>query len=76
MPWSLLAILLGVCAVMCAVGFYKFVYFLSIGYGFAVAGGGIAVFVMYLVDPSSVPLWIVLIQMALFIAYGARLSGF
>lgn len=37
MPWSLLGILLIVCAVMCAVGFYKFVYFLSIGYGFAVA---------------------------------------
>ena len=42
MPWDLLGILLAVCAVMCAVGFYKFVYFLSIGYGFAVAGGGIA----------------------------------
>ena len=40
MPWSLLGILLAVCAVMCAVGFYKFVYFLSIGYGFAIAGGG------------------------------------
>ena len=36
MPWSLLGILLAVCAVACAVGFYKFVYFLSIGYGFAV----------------------------------------
>ena len=40
MPWSLLGIILIVCAVLCAVGFYKFVYFLSIGYGFAVAGGG------------------------------------
>ena len=76
MPWSLLGILLAVCAVMCAVGFYKFVYFLSIGYGFAVAGGGIAIFIMYLVNPSATPLWLVLIQMALFIAYGARLSGF
>ena len=35
MPWSLLGILYIVCAVLCAVGFYKFVYFLSIGYGFA-----------------------------------------
>lgn len=76
MPWSLLGILFAVCAVMCAVGFYKFVYFLSIGYGFAVAGGGIAIFIMYLVNPSATPVWIVLIQMALFIAYGARLSGF
>ncbi len=76
MPWSLLGILLIVCAVLCAVGFYKFVYFLSIGYGFAVAGGGIAIFVMYLINPTATPFWVVLIQMALFIAYGVRLSGF
>ena len=76
MPWSLLGILLAVCAIACAVGFYKFVYFLSIGYGFAVAFGGVAVLVMYLINPSATPLWIVLVQNALFIAYGARLSGF
>ena len=76
MPWSLLAILLIVCAVMCSVGFYKFVYFLSIGYGFAVAGGGIAILVMYFVNPTATPLWIMLVQTALFIAYGVRLSGF
>jgi steroid 5-alpha reductase family enzyme len=76
MPWSLLGILLAVCAVACAVGFYKFVYFLSIGYGFAVACGGIAVLVMYLINPTVTPLWIVLAQTALFIAYGIRLSGF
>ena len=76
MPWSLLGILLAVCAVACAVGFYKFVYFLSIGYGFAVAFGGVAVLVMYLIHPTATPLWIVLAQTALFIAYGVRLSGF
>ena len=76
MPWSLLGILLAVCALMCAVGFYKFVYFLSIGYGFAVAGGGIAVLVMYLINPTNTPVWIVLVETALFIAYGVRLSGF
>lgn len=76
MPWSLLGILYIVCAIMCAIGFYKFVYFLSIGYGFAVAGGGIAVLVLYLLNPSATPLWIVLIQAALFLAYGVRLSGF
>ena len=76
MPWSLLGILLAVCAVLCAVGFYKFVYFLSIGYGFAIAGGGIAVLVMYLINPTATPLWVVLVMTALFIAYGVRLSGF
>lgn len=76
MPWFLLGILSIVCAVLCAVGFYKFVYFLSIGYGFAVAGGGIAVLIMAFVVGTEAPLWMLLIQTALFLAYGARLSGF
>ena len=77
MPWwSLLGIVAAVCAILCAVGFYKFVYFLSIGYGFAVAGGGIAILVMALTNPGNTPIWILLIQAALFLAYGIRLSGF
>ena len=76
MPWDLLGILAIVCAVLCAVGFYKFVYFLSIGYGFAVAGGGIAVFIMALVVRTEAPLWVLLVQATLFLAYGIRLSGF
>ena len=76
MYWNLLGILFAVCAIACCVGFYKFVYFLSIGYGFAVAAGGLATLVMYLVNPSATPIWIVLVQAALFVAYGARLSGF
>ena len=76
MPWSLLGILLAVCAIACCVGFYKFVYFLSIGYGFAVAAGGVATLIMYLVNPTATPWWIVVVQAALFVAYGARLSGF
>ena len=76
MSWDLLGIILAVCAVLCAVGFYKFVYFLSIGYGFAVAGGGIAILVMALINPTETPLWIVAVQAILFLAYGIRLSGF
>ena len=74
-----LLILLIVCAILCAVGFYKFVYFLSIGYGFAVAGGGIAIFIISLANGwlNSTPMLIFAIaQMLLFVAYGARLSGF
>ncbi len=75
--WICLAILLGVCALLCAVGFYKFVYFLSIGYGFAVAGGGIAVLIMAFVAGKVGNLWwLVILQAALFLAYGIRLSGF
>ncbi|MBR2861821.1 MAG: DUF1295 domain-containing protein [Clostridia bacterium] len=76
MPWDLLGIILAVCAVLCAVGFYKFVYFLSIGYGFAVAGGGIAILIMALVNPTATPFWLLLIEAVLFVAYGVRLSGF
>lgn len=76
MPWGLLGILYAVCAVLCSVGFYKFVYFLSIGYGFAIAGGAVSIFVIYLLNPTQTPLLIVLLQLALFIIYGARLSGF
>jgi steroid 5-alpha reductase family enzyme len=77
MGWSYLGILLAVCAVLCAVGFYKFVYFLSIGYGFAVAGGGIAILILALANGwSEGVLWLALIQAVLFLAYGIRLSGF
>ena len=76
MYFNLLWIILVVCAALCAIGFYKFVYFLSIGYGFAVAGGGIAILIMALVAPTEAPIWITIIQAALFIVYGARLSGF
>jgi steroid 5-alpha reductase family enzyme len=80
MYWDLLGILFVVCAVLCAVGFYKFVYFLSIGYGFAVAGGGIAVLILNVLLPHTTetvaPWFIPLIQAILFVIYGARLSGF
>lgn len=76
MDWNLLGILLAVCAALCAVGFYKFVYFLSVGYGLAIAGGGITILIMYLAAPTATPLWIVLVQALLFVIYGARLSGF
>lgn len=76
MPWNLLGILFLVCAVLCAVGFYKFVYFLSIGYGFAIAGGGLAIFILYLIHPTATPVFLVALQLVLFLIYGARLSGF
>ena len=47
MGWEYLWILLIVSAVLCAVGFHKYVYFLSIGYGFAVAGIGAALMILF-----------------------------
>ena len=38
--WVFIAIFTGVALLMCAVGFKKFVWFLSVGYGLAVVGLG------------------------------------
>ncbi len=70
-PSSMLVILI-VCAVLDAVGFYKFVYFLSVGYGFAIAGCGIAMVAMYGFGIGTA----CLLLCALFVVYGVRLSGF
>lgn len=40
--WPLTCIFLLVSAICCAIGLKKFVYFLSVGYGFSVIGLGIA----------------------------------
>lgn len=70
-PQSMLIIVI-VCAALSAVGFYKFVYFLSIGYGFAIAGCGIALLAIYGLD-MGVPMILIC---ALLVAYGVRLSGY
>ncbi len=61
-----------VCGVLSAIGFYKFVYFLSIGYGFAVSGVGITLIIMFRKSLSLGCLALCL----LLIVYGIRLSGF
>lgn len=72
--WLLLLIFFLVSAVLCSIGFKKFVYFLSIGYGFAVAGLGIAYFVFAMIKGYYDI--ITIIQCILFIIYGLRLSSF
>ena len=42
MNWTLIGILFAVALVCCAVGFKRFVWFMSVGYGFAVAGIAVA----------------------------------
>jgi steroid 5-alpha reductase family enzyme len=77
MGWQYLLIIFIACAVLCAVGFYKFVYFLSIGYGFAIAGGGITVLILTIINGwGGDIIWLALLQALLFLAYGIRLSGF
>ena len=75
MGWNFLGIFYVISLVVCLVGFYKYVYFLSIGYGFAVSGIGVAMAVMMLTGalPASLPMFIFC---ALYLIYGIRLSGF
>ncbi len=65
-------VVLVVCAVLSAVGFYKFVYFLSVGYGFAVCSAGAAILAMYW---GRLTPWTIVLCL-LFMAYGIRLGGF
>ncbi|MBQ5985997.1 MAG: DUF1295 domain-containing protein [Clostridia bacterium] len=77
MGWGFLGIICAVCAVCCACGFKKFVWFLSIGYGFAIAGGGITILILTLANGwGGAATWLAVLQALLFVAYGARLSGF
>ncbi len=65
-------ILFAVALLCCVVGFYKYVYFISIGYGLAISGQGIAMLFL-LRDRISVP---VVLSCLILILYGFRLSGF
>lgn len=75
MGWNYLAIFFVLSLLVCLCGFKKYVYFMSIGYGFSVAIIGVAMAVMSLMGifPSTIAHYI---QFALFVVYGIRLSGF
>lgn len=60
--------------VLCSIGFYRFVWFMSVGYGFSVAGIGIAMFMMSLVRGQfGIPFTVLC---ALCVIYGLRLGLF
>ncbi len=65
-------ILFGAAMLISAIGFYKYVYFISLGYGFSIAGLGAIMLVMFR-DGLS---WGTVAACVLFIAYGLRLSGY
>ncbi|MBQ2854838.1 MAG: DUF1295 domain-containing protein [Oscillospiraceae bacterium] len=75
MGWNYLGIFFALSLVVCLCGFKKYVYFMSIGYGFSVAVIGAAMAVMSLMGIFSAGI-AHYIQFALFIIYGFRLSGF
>lgn len=65
-------ILMLIALVVSSVGFYKYVYFISLGYGFSIAAMGVAMFVMY----REVIGWGTLAMCVLFLIYGCRLGGY
>ena len=75
MGFQYLGIFFALSLLVCLCGFKKYVYFMSIGYGFSVAVIGAAMIVMSLMGifPAAPAHYI---QFVLFIVYGMRLSGF
>ena len=65
-------ILLAVAMLISSIGFYKYVYFISLGYGFSIAGLGVAMVIMFFGSLSVGTVAACL----LFVVYGIRLSGY
>jgi len=74
--WTHLGIFFALSLLVCLCGFKKYVYFMSIGYGFSVAVIGAAMAVMGLMGSYGALTLAHYIQFALFVIYGFRLSGF
>jgi steroid 5-alpha reductase family enzyme len=55
-----------------SIGFKRFVWFISIGYGFSIAGAGLAIIAMFCRNLNIVSL----IMCLLFVIYGCRLGGY
>ena len=65
-------ILVLIALVVSSVGFYKYVYFISLGYGFSIAAMGIAMPIIFMEEISLGTI----IMCALFLIYGCRLGGY
>lgn len=65
-------IMMGIALVVSSVGFYKYVYFISLGYGFSIAAMGIAMLIIFMEEISLGTI----IMCALFLIYGCRLGGY
>ena len=65
-------ILLGLALLVSSMGFYKYLYFISLGYGFSVAVMGAAMLVLFRDSLSLVTVLMCL----MFVVYGCRLGGY
>lgn len=69
MNWILLVL---AALIISGIGFYKYVYFISLGYGFSIAGLGVLLAVLFAdtLTPGT------LLACVLLVVYGVRLGGF
>jgi len=67
-------IFLAVSAVCCFIGFFRFVWFLSVGYGLAAAGIGAGMLV-YSIVSGNTSIGVIILCL-LYVVYGIRLGGF
>ena len=74
--WCHFGIFFALSLLVCLCGFKKYVYFMSIGYGFSVAIIGAAMAVMSIIGIYPAAGIAHYLQFALFVIYGFRLSGF
>ena len=74
--WTHLGIFFALSLLVCLCGFKKYVYFMSIGYGFSVAIIGVAMAVLGITGAYGALTVAHYLQFALFFIYGFRLSGF
>ena len=74
--WGHFGLFFALSLLVCLCGFKKYVYFMSIGYGFSVAIIGAAMAVMSLMGIYPAAGLAHYLQFALFVIYGFRLSGF
>lgn len=72
MGFEKLWIIFVVCLAGCIIGFKNFVWFMSIGYGLAIALGGISLMIMF----SSQLTITTIVQCFVLLAYGIRLAAF
>ena len=65
-------LLFGICMLVSAIGFKNYVWFISLGYGFSIAGEGLLMLLLY---GKNLTLGTI-ICCILFIIYGCRLGGY
>lgn len=65
-------LLFGAAMLISSIGFYKYVYFISLGYGFSIAGLGAIMLFMFRSGLS----WGTVAACVLFVLYGIRLGGY